>query len=185
MPSELTDAERETRRGKALELRIQGTTLDDIAAELGYASRGHVHDDIAGALRERRRRLAHGAEALREMELAKLDRLEVAAWKVLLADHPVVQGGKVVQGVQDAGPVLKAIETVVKLIARRAKLLGLDEPEVIETRITAEITTQVEMISSVFEGALTDVGIAEAQMAAIRVAAGARLRALSSGGTAA
>lgn len=101
------------RRADAIALRIRGKPWSAIATALGYRSAGAACQDVSRALGERLRDLAQQADILRELELAKLDALDAAAWSVL--EH-------------DDGPTLPAIDRVLRISERRAKLLGLDSP---------------------------------------------------------
>jgi transposase-like protein len=60
------------RRNRAVELRTQGWTYRDIAAELGYANPGTVYAIVRQALANQE---AEGVERYRELEMARLDRL--------------------------------------------------------------------------------------------------------------
>lgn len=60
----------QARQARAVELRIQGWTYEQIRAELGYASRGSVHEAITGLLKRRERPLA---DDLAKIHLAQLD----------------------------------------------------------------------------------------------------------------
>src|SRR5450631_3055470 len=93
------------RRARAVELRTQGCTYEQIAVELGYANRGTVYHVIADALK------THTAEAvgeLRSLEVERLDNLQLAMWQQAMD-----------------GDVLSAI-AVVRCIIARCRLLGLD-----------------------------------------------------------
>src|SRR5664280_3101378 len=92
---------------KALELRRAGGTYEAIAERLGYQTRNGAHRAVARALA---RNPAADAAGVRELETERLDRLLVAVW-------PVAMKG-------DA----KAVDQVLKIAERRARLLGLDVP---------------------------------------------------------
>lgn len=98
------------RRAKAVAMRLAGVDYETIAQRLGYASRGAAYTDIDRALQARLAEQHQGAHVLRQQELARLDRLQAAAWTAAASGD------------------LKAIETVLKVIDRRCKLLGLDAP---------------------------------------------------------
>ena len=70
------------------------------------------------------------AAEVRQLELDRLDAMYDAAIKVLEAEHVTVSQGKVVmldgEPLKDDAPVLRAIETLLKIQQRRAALLGLD-----------------------------------------------------------
>lgn len=89
---------------------------------------------------------AGGREALAG-ELLKLDALEVASWAVLEANHVAVSDGRVVKdngaAITDHKPVLAAVNSLLRIAERRAKLLGLDTPARTEvTVITRDATEQ-------------------------------------------
>jgi hypothetical protein len=96
------------RAAKALEMRDEGATLENIAKALGYASRGSVHNAIDWELD---RMIEHSVENLRKRENRKLDRLEA---KVL----PIALG--------DSTQALWAVDREMQIMARRHKLNGLD-----------------------------------------------------------
>lgn len=101
---------------KVLELRLMGVTFDVIAQQVGYASPGSAHNAYKRALL---RTLREPAQELRELEVARLDKLLSSIWtKALRGEIP-------------------AIQTSIKIMERRAKLLGLDVP----VKIQAEVTT--------------------------------------------
>ena len=65
-----------------MELRTQGWTYDAIATELGYANRGRVYAVVRKALDTHE---AEGVERLRELEVARLDRLQANLWDRAMA----------------------------------------------------------------------------------------------------
>jgi hypothetical protein len=131
------------RRAQAIQLRIEGKTLDQIAALLGYKSRGAVSQDISRALAAQ---ITEPAAELRQIEAERLD----AAWQrldgvreavieVLGRKHLTVSHGKVIyigdEPLLDDGPILAAIDRLLniergrlQIMERRAKLFGLDAP---------------------------------------------------------
>jgi hypothetical protein len=84
--------------------------------------------------------IAEPAEAARQMELEKLDRLERAAMDVLESRHEVVYKGGTT-GIEDDGPRLAALAELRRLSESRRKLLGLDRPQQVEVSggVTYEI----------------------------------------------
>jgi len=95
------------RRGQALALRKAGIGYPAIARQLGYAGPSGAYKAIVTALRALTR---EPAEELRTLELARLDELLAGLW----ADAR-------------QGNVAK-VDRVLKVMARRAALLGLDAP---------------------------------------------------------
>ena len=95
------------RQVKALELRKAGVSYEDIAKALGWAHK-------SGAFMAVRRQIAmvrrEPAEALITLEAERLDKLLMSVWK------QAVNGN------------FGAVDRVLKIMERRAKLLGLDAP---------------------------------------------------------
>lgn len=113
-PRRITATEKQT---KALELRKSGHTYQEIADELGYATRDSAHKSVAAALDKT---LREPADGVRELELSRLDRM----WKGLF------------EKANDGDP--KSIEVALKIMDRRARLTGLDQqtdaPSVVVTQ---------------------------------------------------
>jgi hypothetical protein len=92
---------------KVLELRRMGMTWQKIAEQVGYADHTGAY---AAYKRAMKRTLQQPADELRNAELDRIDRLQMAAW------------GKAMQG------EIGSIHVIVRLMERRARLLGLDMP---------------------------------------------------------
>jgi hypothetical protein len=106
---EVIDKER-----RVLEMRLAGITFDAIAKNVGYASPGSAYNAYKRALV---RTLQEPAEEIREAEVARLDRLMAGVWTAALRGE------------------VRSVEAVLRIMDRRAKLLGLDQP----TRVQAEV----------------------------------------------
>jgi Sigma-70, region 4 len=122
-PVEITE-----RRAAALRLRKLGYTYDEIAKALGVSG-ASAHKYVQRALHDM---IAEPAEEVRQLELAKLDTLQLKVNQVLDRLHPqLTQSGKDT-GFVDDGVVLAAIDRAVRISESRRKLLGLDAPQIIE-----------------------------------------------------
>lgn len=134
----LRTVESAERDAEAIRLLCEGATYQRIADVLEYGDRSSAHRAVKSALAAIP---APEAAMLREVEGERLDRLIREAFAVLGRDHVhISQGGKVVRDddgnlIYDDGPKLAAINTLVRLSERRAKLFGLDAP----TRIKASV----------------------------------------------
>lgn len=139
-----TSIKQTERRAEVLRLRLDGHTLQAIGDRLGIRA-DSVHDIITRALRDMTQ---EPSEQLLSIELARLDSLYVEAMNVLRSFTPLLHNGRVVQipvidrngqTVKDLGtgqPLtciaedkaarLAAIAAAVRVMERRAKLLGLD-----------------------------------------------------------
>lgn len=109
-PAALTARQREER---GLQLRLAGLSYARIGEQLGITGPG-AHAAVTRAVRRQAERMAEDAELLRAIEVARLDEAQVVASALLR--H------------QDSATRLRAVDRVVKLGERRAKLLGLDSP---------------------------------------------------------
>lgn len=134
---EAVQADVAARRTKAVKMRLEGKTWQEIADALGLPNRGAAYNDVSRALAQAREELAQSAEDFREMELQRLDALTAKVHEVLERQHVVVTpGGKIVYDgdvkLVDDGPTLAAIDRLVKIGESRRKLLGLDSPAKVE-----------------------------------------------------
>lgn len=92
------------RRTRAVELARSGWSYDEIAQQLGYASRSGAWHAVRKALDDHQ---AGEVEEFRALELQRLDSLQVALWpKALEGDVNAIQG-------------------ILKIIDQRCRLLGL------------------------------------------------------------
>lgn len=105
-----------TKERQVVELRQQGLTWLQIADTVGYASQASAY---AAFERANRRVVQDGIEDIRKLEQERLNIAQAAIW------HEVIQGD------------LPAVNTLLKIMERRSKLLGLDQP----TKIQAEVIT--------------------------------------------
>jgi hypothetical protein len=95
------------KQSQALELRKAGATYDSIAQTIGYSSRAGAALAVEAALRKT---LQEPADELRKLDLERLNTMLLAIW------------ARARQGSLDD------IDMVLKILARKAKLLGLDAP---------------------------------------------------------
>jgi len=95
------------RQRQAVEMRKAGATFPMIAEKLGYASTGGAYKAVMTALKKT---MQEPSDAVRNLELERLDALLLALWKQARDGN---------QG---------AVDRVLRIMERRAKLLGLDAP---------------------------------------------------------
>jgi hypothetical protein len=130
--SEESEAEMRRRDARVYELRIQGNTFEQIASEVGYSGPSgawQAHQRIKSEW------IFESIEEARQLELMRLDELQVAVWdRAINGDLP-------------------AAHCVLKIMDRRAKLLGLDKPGKVEVNkwdINAEdLDAEVERIVNI------------------------------------
>ena len=90
---------------KALELRKAGVTFEEIAKTLGYAGPSGAFRAVDSALEKT---LQEPADKLRQIEWLRLEQMQRALWPTALSGD------------------LGAIDRLVRIMERRARLLGLD-----------------------------------------------------------
>jgi hypothetical protein len=88
---------------KALELRKAGKSYDEIAKELGYRSKSGAHNAVMSALKKT---LQEPANELRKLEVERLDAMLADLWESKKENT----------------------DRILRIMERRAKLLGLDAP---------------------------------------------------------
>lgn len=129
---------------QALSLRQAGVTYADIADRLGYAASSGAYKAVMAALDKT---LQEPADELRRVELARLDRLQSSVWLAA------------------TGGDMTALDRILKIMERRARLMGLDAPVKIGVNITVlslvvEITAACERIgespSAIFQAMLDE-----------------------------
>lgn len=97
---------RALRRQRCVELAAQGRTYDEIAATVGFSHRSAARKAVIAALSEV---TVESVTNYRNVEIARLDALQAAIW-------PDALDGDVT-----------AVDRVLKVIAARCRLLGLDQ----------------------------------------------------------
>lgn len=165
------------RDAEACRLRTRGLSYREIAAALGYDGEGSAYNAVKRSLNAT---LAEPAEEVRKTELQRLDDLYRAALAVLERMHVTVSNGRVVQhrvagtGTWDAeagrwvdaewvdladdAPVLAAIDRLLKIQERRARLLGLDAPVKHEVRNVDALDAEIEhLVARLAAGSKTEV----------------------------
>jgi hypothetical protein len=144
-------------------LRARGATYDAIAIELGYCDRHAARRAVERALVAT---VTEPAAEVRQLELARLDEMYRAALAVLERQHLTVSHGKVVhtggvpviddrgnvtwvggEPLLDDAPVLQAIDRMIRIMERRAKLLGLDAPTKVEVITLDAIEAEIRRLN--------------------------------------
>lgn len=144
-------AEATKKRAQAVQLRLAGADWQTIADTLGYRSRGAACAAVSKALKEANHQAGFGAEQLRLIELARLDRLQRAMWQ------DAMRG--------DA----RAADTALRIVDRRIKLMGLDMvPEQLDEQVRRDLAMQVaQQMYSVFDRILDGLKLTAQQRALV------------------
>lgn len=141
------------RDAEACEMRSRNHTYQEIADALGYGDRANAYRAVQQALAAVP---VEAVEELRRLHMGRLDYLATQALAVLEREHLTIsQGGKIVtdadgRPILDDGPTLAALDRLLRIQERQAKLMGLDAPsrhevmtlDSLDARI-AELTAQL------------------------------------------
>ena len=106
---------------QAIKLRMAGATLDDIAKQLDFKSAAGAYKSVMRELQATSHDMSEGIEAVRQLELKRLDQMQFPLWSQVLAGD------------------IAATATALRIQERRASLLGLDAPKQIEARIRVDV----------------------------------------------
>ena len=120
------------RQAKALELRSRGLSYRQIAQELGYSGPAGAYKAVGTGLDKT---LREHSEDVRQLELERLDAMLDGVY------------GKATSGDD------KAIHVALRIMERRAKLLGLDAPTK-GIMLTAEIENLLELLPMEYQAAI-------------------------------
>lgn len=118
----MNKARKTERIARAFELRKAGLSYRRIADQLGY-SHEMVRQDINGMLATITTDTVENAKELVSLELARLDDMTISLWP------EARQGDR------------KAIDTVLRIMERRAKLLGFDANPITKS-VTVSVTPE-------------------------------------------
>jgi hypothetical protein len=132
----------------ALALRKSGVTYEAIARDLGVSVQS-AHRAVKRALERLSGEIAESVTDVRRMELERLDAMLGALW-------PKAERGN-----------LTAVDRVLHIMERRAKLLGLDTPSTdaekpvlgvaVQVNLTDALSSQVQAIPEALRAEFTDV----------------------------
>lgn len=179
------------RRARAIELKNRGLSWQQVAEQMaphyldgdGQPSAAAACVDVSRALKQANKELGMGLEEYREAARMRLDGLRRQVHAVLARPHYVLHAGQIVNGpdgnpMRDDGPVLAAVDRLMRIEERQAKIDGTDASErltiALERRVDEETTVVVEAILA---GA-NAVDLEPAQRQQMLEAAGAHLRVL-------
>lgn len=154
------------RQAEAMRLRVQGLGFAAIAQQLGYSGPGAAYDAVTAGLS---RTLREPADELRELELHRLDALQIAAWQAFERsceprETTTTERVQSVAGHADRARLQKVASAgdprfllvVFRCIDRRARLLGLDPPATLD--VTLQLRREAEA-----RGLDPDLAVAAAQ----------------------
>jgi hypothetical protein len=141
------------RQNKALQMRSDGKSYEEIAAAVGYANRGIANRAVVAALN---RIPSEKAAMVREIESIRLNEAMARALQLMKMRHPLYQIGKDTGGA-DRTVNLNAMREIVRISERLSKLYGADAPSKKQITTITEDAITAEMRK--LEAELTEAGI--------------------------
>lgn len=111
-----------SRLAEAVSLRMARASYAAIAAKCGYSDESGARKAVERALAKTRAATAEKVEEMRQLDLAKLDEIEMRLTNVI-------------RGKNKPAEVAIAGKAIVAVMKRRAELTGLDKPTEINVRV--------------------------------------------------
>jgi hypothetical protein len=143
----------ETRRSQAIHLKhVVGLSWTQVAERLGYYDGSHARKDVKIALERALREQDRLLENMVLKQDIRLDAMRQRAYAIMTANHPLVQGGKVVyddQGrpIQDVGPMLQALQMLLKIEERWSNLHGTDASKKLQIALEHRSELESNLVS--------------------------------------
>jgi DNA-binding transcriptional MerR regulator len=150
------------RERQVLELRRAGVTFDAIAEQLKYADRGAAYKAFKRALT---RTLQEPAAELRDLEVDRLDQLQIAMWEQAMRGD------------------VQAVDRVLRIMAQRAQLLGLNHADGVAERQVRLQEQQGVLLATVISRVLDRLELNAEQRALVGVVVPEELLAVSADGS--
>lgn len=154
-------AQHAEQRAEAYRLKLRGLSDRAVGERLGVS-----HTTVQNWTRqEADERVLPLAEELRKVQLERLGEMRQAALQVLETVHVTVQQGRIVADsfgdpVPDDAPVLAAIDRLLRIEERIAKLCGLDAP----LEVDATVEQRTPEVAALIERARAEQSAREAEL---------------------
>lgn len=150
------------RREKALQLRAQGYRYREIAEAVGYNDTSAAWNAVKQALDELRERTCDQADRYRILEDQRLDMLAAPLWQRLTRTVTDQRTGD-----ETTEPNYRAIDRLIRIAERRARLWGLDETDrhrqsADDAQAVADLTAAAASQEALM-GCLTQLGLTDEQ----------------------
>jgi hypothetical protein len=137
--------ETQQKRARMLAMRLAGVSYQQIADEVGYKNGSVVSSMIGKMLKDHVKANSMSLENMRQLELEHLESLRVVACEIMERFHlTITPSGKIIAldgvPVEDDGPKLAAIDRLIKIHEKIARLLGIEAPERVQSEIQVNYT---------------------------------------------
>jgi hypothetical protein len=170
------------RRKKAAHLRVVvGLQWDEVAEMVGYTSGPVASNDVNRYLKRLRKETDHELEGLQQQQDLRYDALRKKAYAIMMSSHPLVQGGKIVMStdgvtpLQDVGPQLAALQTLLRIEKQWAELHGTEASKKLEIALEGRADLESNLVAEAVLAAAQVLNLDPAQRMLALEAAAARL----------
>lgn len=170
------------RRKQGAHLRVVvGLQWDEVAKAVGYTSGVHASNDINRYLKRLRRETDHELEGLQHQQDLRYDAMRRKAYGIMMASHPLVQSGKIVMGtdgrtpLQDVGPQLAALQTLLRIEKQWAELHGTEASKKLEIALEGRADLESNLVAEAVLAAAQVLNLDPAQRMLALEAAASRL----------
>lgn len=139
------------RDAQCARLRQRGMTWRQVGEEVGL----HESSARQAAGRAMKAAVQEAGDELRQLELARLDSLWGRMADILEKDHVTVSQGRVVRDAEgntipDFNPKMQAADRMLRIMDRRAKLMGLDAAVRADLRVSNGVDRSIEQFAEEF-----------------------------------
>jgi hypothetical protein len=175
------EVERLDKIKKASHLRVVvGLTWDEVAKATGFNSPQAAQTAVDRHIKKLARETNKELESMVVQSDMRYDAMRKRVHAILVADHPLVQQGTVVRDadgipLKDAGPVLAAIQSLLRIESQWAALHGIEASKKLEIALTARSDVESNLVAEAVLAAIEALGLEPAQRMLALETAAARL----------
>jgi hypothetical protein len=150
MPSHRTDEQRQ-KDFEALRLKREHLSWEQIARRMGWSQGSVAARAVSRALSEVP---TQDIEEVRKVEIERLDELAMRAKVIMLRRHYAISANgraavhpETGEVLEDDGPSLQALDRLLRIQERRARLLGLDAAQKYEVRTVDDLDARLSALA--------------------------------------
>jgi len=169
------------RRKQAAHLRVVvGLDWEEVARAVGYTNGTHASTDVNRYLKKLRTETDKELEGMVQQSDLRYDAMRRKAYSIMTADHPLVQGGKIItddDGVplKDCGPPLAALATLMRIEKQWSELHGTEASKKLEIALETRGDVESNLVAEAVLAAAEALSLEPAQRMLALEAAAARL----------
>jgi len=180
-PERFEDPERLERIRQAAHLKVVvGMTWDDAARATGFNNASTCRAAVTAHVKNLARETEKELEALVQQSDMRYDAMRRRAHAIMVADHPLVQGGEIVRDEQgrplrDAGPQLAALNALLRIESQWSDLHGVNASKKLDIALNVRADVESNLVAEAVLAAAEALGLEPQQRMIALEAAAARL----------